>query len=193
MAYGFPRGARVLILTTPLPPPAACSQSNAESLGRGWRRGGDSFQLPKGSPPGVTCSPPLRAWLGCCPVWSACSSGPRQRYPSSCRFCLPTCWCVYLFILRFAEARRPAALQPRHGGADHDNGVSGHQPGTGTDAGGPLLRASLDPGMRSSRKRCPCFRTCVHFFFKDFFFPCEEGQDSSLIWYLNEKFSQIEK
>lgn len=37
---------------------------------------------------------------------------------------LPHDLCIDLLALRFSEAGRPAALQPRLGGANHNHGVS---------------------------------------------------------------------
>ena len=56
---------------------------------------------------------------------------------------------IYLFIWGFSEAGRPAALQPRHRGADHDHRVSGPAalPSGPAPAGDPRTRGAILPSM----------------------------------------------
>lgn len=70
---------------------------------------------------------------------------------------LPHVLCIDLLALAFSEAGRPATLQPRLGGADHDHGVSGWQLPLrvlylmSTDPQGPMPHASQALTLSSAR------------------------------------------
>ena len=96
---------------------------------------------------------------------------PRSGCPASdvLLLCLPARGLICLFILGFSETGRPAALQPRHRGADDDHRVSGPrpqallQPGTLRHVGAIFLCVTLDPGMEFSPSVHPSFLSSVHF------------------------------
>ena len=148
-AAGRPLGAGLTLLR---PPQLRALRAvwRAEGLGGS---GGGRFQPPKGHPCGHL------------------QPTPRSGCPTSdvLLLCLPARGLICVFILGFSETGRPAALQPRHRGADDDHRVSGPrpqallQPGTLRHVGAVFLCVTLDPGMEFSPSVHPSFLSSAHF------------------------------